>query len=262
MADRVKEIYESTALEYEDFVIPCKICQYGMLIGSLDLDGDEKAVDIGCGPGELTCMLADRLDSGDVLGIDLSSNMIDIASNKAESRRLDNVKFLDENYLELDYEDDFDVCVSSYLFHWLSDPSAFVRWVKRSLKVGGKFGLISPSSEWYKEVQEAYREVMENFGVEKQELVGRKVYRQEDIKKYLKDEDFEIQMFNEFCFQEKIDMGSCLKRVDAKSNRTYFRALSDDKRKDAVEMFFKELQKNTEGLVTTESGYMVLAVNS
>ncbi len=261
MDDDVKEIYEKTAFDYEDFVIPCKICQYNMLLGSLDLDGDEKAVDIGCGPGELTCMLAEKVDDGEVLGIDLSPNMIEIASKKAQERGLDNVDFIAQDYLDIEYEDRFDVCVSSYLFHWLSEPESFIRWVKQVLKTDGKLALISPSSGWYKEIQEAHSSVMKHYGFESEELVGKEVYPQSEIEGYLEKEGFEIKMFNEFCFREKINIESCLKRVDAKSDRNYFRGIPEDVKKEAIKMFFKELKDNVEGLMTTESGYMVLAVN-
>jgi len=232
-----------------------------MLIGILNLEGDERGVDIGCGPGELTCMLADNLDEGKMLGIDLSSNMVDIASEKARKRGIENVEFIAENYLELDYENNFDICVSSYLFHWLSNPRSFIRWVKQVLKKDGELGLISPSPEWYKEVQEAYRTVMEHYDVKSEEIVGKNMYLRSDIEEYLENEGFEIQLSNEFCFRENIDVESCLKRIDAKSDMTYFRKLPKEAKKNAVEMFFKELKENTEGLITTESGYIIVAKN-
>lgn len=257
----VKQIYEKRALDYEDFVIPCKICQYNMLLESLELEGNEESLDIGCGPGELTCMLAERLKKGKVEGIDLSSNMVEIASEKAKKRDLKNVDFKAADYFELSYEDRFDVCVSSYLFHWLSEPLSFIQWVKQVLKEEGKLGLISPSPEWYKEVQEAYRTVMENYDVSPKEIVGKETYLQSDIERYLEEENFEVQMSNEFCFRENIDLESCLKRIDAKSDRSYFQELPKEVKNEAVEMFFEELKENTEGLVTTESGYIITAVN-
>jgi len=260
-SSEVKRIYERRAFEYEDFVIPCKVCQYNMLIGILDLEGDERGVDIGCGPGELTCMLAEKLDKGRMLGIDLSSNMVDIASEKARKRGIENVEFIAADYLELEYENKFDICVSSYLFHWLSSPLSFIRWVKQVLKKEGKLGLISPSPEWYKEVQEAYRTVMEHYDVKSEEMIGRNMYPQSDIEEYLEREGFEIQISNEFCFRENIDIESCLKRIDAKSDTTYFKKLPNEIKNDAIEMFFEELKENTEKLVTTESGYIIVAKN-
>lgn len=257
----VKQIYERRALDYEDFVIPCKICQYHMLLESLKLEGDEQALDIGCGPGELTSMLAERLEDGKVLGIDLSSNMVDIASEKAHEKGLKNIDFIAADYLELEYEERFDVCVSSYLLHWLSDPFPFIQWVKQVLKEGGKLGLISPSPEWYKEVQKAYRSVMENYDVGPKEIVGKKTHSQSNIERYLEKVGFEVQISNEFCFRENIDLESCLKRIDAKSDRSYFQELPNGVEREAVEIFFKELKENTEGLVTTESGYVIVAIN-
>ncbi len=232
-----------------------------MLIDILNLEGDEQGVDIGCGPGELTCMIAENLDEGKMLGIDLSSNMVDIASEKAQKRGIQNVNFIARDYLELEYENQFDICVSSYLFHWLSDPISLIRWAKQVLKKDGKLGLISPSPEWYKEVQDAYQAVMEHYNVKSEEIIGKNMYLQSDIEEYLEKEGFDIQVSNEFCFRENIDVESCLKRIDAKSDMTYFNKLPIEVKKDALKMFFEELKENTEELITTESGYIVFAKN-
>ncbi len=232
-----------------------------MLIGILNLKGNECGVDIGCGPGELTCMLAENLDEGEMLGIDLSYNMVDIASSKAQRRGIENVEFMAMDYHELEYKNSLDFCVSSYLFHWLSCPLSFIRLVKQILKQNGRFGLISPSPKWYKEVQEAYHAVMENYGMKSEEIIGKNTYSQYDIEEYLEEEGFEILLSNEFCFRENIDVESCLKRINAKSDMNYFQQLPEETKMEALETFFKELKENINGLVTTESGYILLAEN-
>jgi len=47
----IKGIYNKTAREYEEFVIPCKICQYLVLIHELSIKGEEKVLELGSGPG-------------------------------------------------------------------------------------------------------------------------------------------------------------------------------------------------------------------
>jgi trans-aconitate methyltransferase len=41
------------------------------LLGKLDLQGTESILDIGCGDGKITAMIASLVPSGDVVGIDI-----------------------------------------------------------------------------------------------------------------------------------------------------------------------------------------------
>ena len=49
-------------------------------------DGVERAVDLGCGSGELTAELAERLDAGEVLGLDSSPAMLQRAEQHRGAR--------------------------------------------------------------------------------------------------------------------------------------------------------------------------------
>lgn len=50
-----------------------------MLISELQLKGDEKILDLGCGDGILTEQLSLAVPNGNVLGIDASIGMIETA---------------------------------------------------------------------------------------------------------------------------------------------------------------------------------------
>ena len=50
-----------------------------MVLARLDLAGDERAIDAGCGSGRLTAELAERLPHGQVVALDRSWNMLQTA---------------------------------------------------------------------------------------------------------------------------------------------------------------------------------------
>ena len=50
------------------------------LIAKLQLRGDEAVLDIGCGDGRATVLIAERLPDGSVLGVDKSPSMIALAN--------------------------------------------------------------------------------------------------------------------------------------------------------------------------------------
>ncbi|PIC78505.1 SAM-dependent methyltransferase [Sporosarcina sp. P19] len=70
----------------------------------------KKVLDIGCGTGLLSAMLAKK--GAHVTGIDLSADMLEVASRRAQSLSLD-IRFIEQPMQRLDVEDTFDAAVIS-----------------------------------------------------------------------------------------------------------------------------------------------------
>jgi ubiquinone/menaquinone biosynthesis C-methylase UbiE len=60
------------------------------LIAELDLQGTERILDLGCGDVALSAQIADLVPGGEVVGIDVSLEMIETAQSKAQK----NLRFL------------------------------------------------------------------------------------------------------------------------------------------------------------------------
>lgn len=88
------------------------------IISLLELDGSHRVLDLGCGTGVLTRMIADRLDAasgGRAVGIDAAARMIAVARKK---RAAGNCIFEAMAAESLSFEDGaFDAVVSSLFFH-------------------------------------------------------------------------------------------------------------------------------------------------
>ena len=63
------------------------------VLARLPLRGDETVIDAGCGPGTLTAKLLDRLPDGHVIALDISTNMLCVASSYLRPRYGDHVSF-------------------------------------------------------------------------------------------------------------------------------------------------------------------------
>ena len=70
----------------------------------------KKVLDIGCGTGLLSAMLAKK--GADVTAIDLSADMLEVASHRAQSLSLD-IKFIEQPMQRLEVEDTFDAAIIS-----------------------------------------------------------------------------------------------------------------------------------------------------
>lgn len=88
------------------------------IVSLLKLNGLNRVLDLGCGTGVLTRMIADRLNAdagGKAIGIDAAAKMIKVARKK---RATVNCIFEVMAAESLSYEDDsFDTVVSSLFFH-------------------------------------------------------------------------------------------------------------------------------------------------
>jgi trans-aconitate methyltransferase len=108
------------------------------LIDDLDLKGDERILDIGCGDGKVTAHLASLVPDGGVVGIDLSGEMICFAATKYIPKRHPNLSFQIGDASRLSFQGELDLVVSFACLHWVKDHLPVLEGVRRSLKPGGR----------------------------------------------------------------------------------------------------------------------------
>ena len=119
------------------------------LLDQLELRGDERVLDVGCGRGAVLLLAAARVPRGRAVGIDLWSAHDQSGNAEAVTRRnaelegvSDRVELVTGDMRELPLPDgSFDVVVSSLAIHNLSDPRDRVRAldeIVRVLKPGGR----------------------------------------------------------------------------------------------------------------------------
>jgi trans-aconitate 2-methyltransferase len=105
------------------------------LIKELNLEGHESILDLGCGDGRLTALLARQVPAGCVIGIDASQQMT--AAARELHRRQTNVSFRTLDINHLCCENEFDVVFSNAALHWVHDHKQLMTNVHRALKAQG-----------------------------------------------------------------------------------------------------------------------------
>ncbi|MGI9578167.1 MAG: methyltransferase domain-containing protein [Microthrixaceae bacterium] len=96
----------------------------------------QRLLDVGCGPGNITAELAELVAPGEVMGIDVSGDVIAAASHQFGNGA--RIGFRVADTYELPYEDDsFDVVNAHQVLQHLADPGAALREMRRVLAEGG-----------------------------------------------------------------------------------------------------------------------------
>ena len=107
------------------------------VLSLLELKGNERILDIGCGNGKTTTSIAERVPQGTVLGVDASADMIAFAKEHWTAGH-PNLQFAVADARHLPFQREFDLVVSFNALHWISDQALPLQGIHRALKSEGK----------------------------------------------------------------------------------------------------------------------------
>ncbi len=107
-------------------------------IARLNLRGDERVLDVGCGDGKVTTEIASAVPRGSVVGVDSSPEMIRFALASFSSADFPNLRFCEMDARRLQFSEPFDLLFSNAALHWVDDHPAFLHSASACLVSGGR----------------------------------------------------------------------------------------------------------------------------
>jgi ubiquinone/menaquinone biosynthesis C-methylase UbiE len=143
-------------------------------------------LDVGCGTGAVTRILAERVSPGRVVGLDLSEDRLSVAREIAEKEGVSNVEYVRADVRDLNPEDHrFDLAYSRCLFQYLPGKAGMdtVAAMKRLARPGGRVAVADidgnhlyryPLNEEWKQLLDKLVHGVEEIGFDA--FVGRKLY--------------------------------------------------------------------------------------
>lgn len=139
MENNIKEMFDKIANSY-DFLN--NLISLGLhkivkenAISSVCIYENAKILDLCTGTGDLAGIIKNKYKNIHIVGLDISSNMLDIASKKYK-----NIKFIKGNATNLPFLDNsFDFVVSGFGYRNIQDKEKAIYEIMRVLKKGGKF---------------------------------------------------------------------------------------------------------------------------
>ena len=112
-------------------------------IQELNLSGEKKILDIGCGCGATTLEIAKAVTQGEVIGVDISEPMLERATKTASDMMLNNTSFqvkdVQVDEMPLSY---FDIAFSRFGVMFFEDPFEAFKNINHSLKDNGQLSFV------------------------------------------------------------------------------------------------------------------------
>jgi len=143
-------------------------------------------LDVGCGTGAVTRILAERVSPGRVIGLDLSEERLSAARDLAKEKGISNVEYLKADVRDLDPKDNgFDLTYSRCLFQYLPGNEGVdtLAAMKRLARPGGRVTVADidgnhlyqyPLDEEWEKILDRLLSGVEEIGFDA--FVGRKLY--------------------------------------------------------------------------------------
>ena len=117
-----------------------------------------RVVDLGCGSGLSTVALAQTFPQAEIVGVDLSPDML-----AAAARRLPECRFVEGDAASFDTAG-FDLVFANAVMHWVPGHLGVLRRIAQNLPEGGRLAVQSPDNE-DEPSHRAMREVAARLGV-------------------------------------------------------------------------------------------------
>ncbi|MFY9610506.1 MAG: ubiquinone/menaquinone biosynthesis methyltransferase [Blastocatellia bacterium] len=183
----VNRLFETIAPRYDFFT---KLMSFGMdrewkrkLVEMAQLNGNELALDIACGTGDITFALASHLTGGRAAGLDITQGMLDIAESKRrEARVAAKLSFHRGDIMNLPFADEtFDCVTGGYALRNVPDIPRALTEINRVLKPGGRF----LSLDFGQPNNKLYRWLYLNYLIVVGSALGLAMHRDADTYRYI-----------------------------------------------------------------------------
>jgi demethylmenaquinone methyltransferase/2-methoxy-6-polyprenyl-1,4-benzoquinol methylase len=139
---RVYEIFKNICADYDrlnDIISFRRHRKWkAMLAGEVAANNCRMILDLCCGTGDMSFLIAERIPQAMVVGVDFSPRMLEIARRRLSEACIENVELMEGNAMNLDFSDNsFDCAVISFGLRNVPDCRRVVEEMKRVVKPGG-----------------------------------------------------------------------------------------------------------------------------
>jgi len=152
------------------------------MLAHLNMTDDLHLLDVCTGTGVVALNAAQKLSKGKVIGIDLSSGMLNQASKKATQLGLNNTEFIQMDLDNLHFPTQtFDVATSSFGLFFIEDMERALTNVANTVKPGGRLAISSFTGKAFQPFANIFIERYKSFGMEAPSLSWKRLESEQAI---------------------------------------------------------------------------------
>lgn len=214
------------------------------LLNRIDISECNRIIDIGCGSGMSTLPLRKRFPDSEIIGVDLSENML----SRAKSLIEDVTWIRRDCSKKLNDLGTFDLVFSNAFLQWLHNQSEFIMNTRELLNMNGIFAIQIPSfeemkiSQIIKDTANEFDKGKNFFGkMDESNCVNYCLNEYYDIfsRYYSKVEIWQINYFHQMK-----DHASIIEFVKGTALLPYLERLNDREAADFLEMILRKTKQN------------------
>lgn len=163
----IERTFDSVASGYDDPALAFFGDAAELMLGHVQLSGNEALLDVCTGTGMLSLRAAQALNTGNVTGVDRSNGMLAQARSKVEKAGLENISFarMDMRALAVP-EAGFDVATCSFGLFFVDSMTETLRHIASRVKLGGRIAISTFSLGAFEPCAARFLGLVEQFGYE------------------------------------------------------------------------------------------------
>jgi len=211
------------------------------LAGRIELDSPKRIIDIGCGPGNSTQVLAEKYPDAYILGVDNSANMLEAARKNCPDLEF---MLCDVSQGVAGLPKYFDVVFSNACIQWVPDHETLIPNLLGLLRPGGVLAVQTPMN--YKEPIHTIIEELVNSGDWSPLFNVRRIFYNLSQGKYydlLKEQDCSFDLWETTYLHQLDSHQAIMDWYRATGLRPYLDALPESLREEFESQVYRRVRK-------------------
>jgi ubiquinone/menaquinone biosynthesis C-methylase UbiE len=163
---RVQATFDTVASGYDHPMLSWFDLTANVIAQASRLVDGEQALDLATGTGKVALALATQAPGADVLGLDLSSGMLNEARAKAAAAKVANARFVQGSFDDMEFGPRFDVVTCSFGLFFVDDMEAALTRFGHQVVPRGRIVLSTFGAGSFSPFSDAFSRLYTEFGFE------------------------------------------------------------------------------------------------
>jgi len=191
---KLERRFSRNAKTYDDYAVVQKQMSR-KLISNIVVKNPKKILEIGCGTGFLTELIAKEYPDAQILALDLAPGMIDVARDRLSSINTNGrINFKCADAESAFPEDSYDLIISNATFQWFNHPDETTTLILNNLSENGQCLFSTFGERTFFELGEAFKMASSELNLEEDAQASQNFHKGDEWTSRLKQAKSQLQI--------------------------------------------------------------------